>query len=275
MMAVAGMHRHVSVEEIMGTTISIHVITMDREADVAAEAVARCFGELRDLDRVFSTYRHHSDISRLRRGERPLGDLDPRLSDVAEACEEWERATCGRFSAHWQGWFDPTGYVKGWAVEEAARRQLAPLVHRPGVVATGINAGGDLQLFTADSADWQWRIGIADPGRPGAVVATLAVANGAVATSGTAERGHHIVDPRSGQAARGVASATVVADGLAAADVWATAAVVAGASDLSWISNAATRSGVLIGADGAVRRWLGSTEVTAHRASDEAIAALR
>jgi thiamine biosynthesis lipoprotein len=267
--------RQVRVAHIMGTAISIHILTRRAPADIGDDAVARCFAELHDIDMVFSTYRDDSDISRLRRGERTLAELDPRLGEVARACEEWERATRGRFSAHWQGWFDPTGYVKGWAVEEAARRHLAPLVDQPGVVAAGINAGGDLQLFTADAADWQWRIGITDPTRTGALIATLDVANGAVATSGTAERGHHILDPRSGEAARGVASATVVANGLAAADVWATTAVVAGPSDLSWISDAATRTGVVVGTDGAVHRWLGGTEVTTHPASEDAVAALR
>src|SRR4051794_22850273 len=194
----------------MGTAISIHVLIRPGTGAIGDTEAAGCFAELRDIDRVFSPYREASDISPLPRGECALPDPDPRLAEVDLACDEWERATAGRFSARWKGWFDPTGYVKGWAVEQAARRHLAPLVERPHVVAAGINAGGDLQLFTADAADWRWRVGIADPGRPGAVVATLDIANGAVATSGTAERGQHIVDPRTGEAARNAVSATVV-----------------------------------------------------------------
>ena len=159
--------RRAWVETIMGTAISIHLISesaLDRPA--VDEAIAGCFDQLREIDRLFSTYRADSDISRLRRGESALADLDPRVGEVAEACLTWEWATSGRFSAHWQGWFDPTGYVKGWAVEAAARRHLAPLLAEPGVLAVGVNAGGDLQLFTAEGADWTWTIGIADPVRP-------------------------------------------------------------------------------------------------------------
>jgi len=255
--------RRAWVETIMGTAISIHLISesaLDRPA--VDEAIAGCFDQLREIDRLFSTYRADSDISRLRRGESALADLDPRVREVAEACLTWEWATNGRFSAHWQGWFDPTGYVKGWAVEDAARRHLAPLLAEPGVLAVGVNAGGDLQLFTTEEADWTWTIGIADPVRPGEVVATLEVRNGAVATSGTAERGHHIIDPRTGEPALSVVSATVVADGLAAADVWATTAVVAGIDDLSWIGEASTRTGLVVGQSGLVRSWLGATEVS-------------
>lgn len=254
--------RQVWTEQIMGTIMSIHVLADGAAASAGTDAaVAACFAELHDLDRVFSTYRDDSDISRLRRGEAALADLDPRVAEVAVACETWAVATGGRFSAEWRGWFDPTGYVKGWAVETAARHHLGPLIALPGIVAAGINAGGDLQLFTAPGSDWSWEVGIADPDRPGAVIATLEVVNGAVATSGTAERGDHIVDPRTGVAARTVRSATVVADGLAAADVWATTAVVAGIADLSWISAADSRTGIVVGADGTVRRWLGATEI--------------
>ncbi|GAA1966809.1 FAD:protein FMN transferase [Microbacterium deminutum] len=257
--------RAVWVDQVMGTAISVHVLTRPGAPDLG-DAVAGCFAELHDMDRLFSTYRRNSDISRLRRREAGISDLDPHIAEVVVACDEWERATRGRFAANRQGWFDPTGYVKGWSVETAARRHLAPLLERSGVVAAGINAGGDLQLFTADDADWCWHVGIADPARPGEVIATLGITTGAVATSGTAERGHHIVDPRTGMPAREVVSATVVADGLAAADVWATTAVVAGIDDLSWIADAATRSGVVIGAAGGIRRWLGTTEVSVQAA---------
>lgn len=255
--------RRAWVETIMGTAISVHLISQSA-ADRSAvdEAVSGCFEELREIDRLFSTYRADSDISRLRSGESALADLDPRIGEVAEDCLAWERATSGRFSAHGQGWFDPTGYVKGWAVEAAARRHLEPLLAEPGALAVGVNAGGDLQLFTADGADWTWTVGIADPARPGEIVATLEVRNGAVATSGTAERGHHIIDPRTGEPALSVLSATVVADGLTAADVWATTAVVAGIDDLSWIGAASTRTGLVVGRDGTVRRWLDTTEIS-------------
>ncbi|KAA9111141.1 FAD:protein FMN transferase [Microbacterium rhizomatis] len=255
-----GFARWAWAEDIMGTTVSIHVITRAGSPRAGSEAARACFAHLREIDRVFSTYRSESDVSRLR-GGAPLDELDPRVRDVADACDAWEIASRGRFTAYAGHSFDPSGYVKGWAVEAAARQHLAPLIATPGVVAAGINAGGDMQLFTSDASDWRWSVGIADPHRPGTIVATLEVVDGAVATSGTAERGTHIIDPRTGAAATSVASATVVADSLTAADVWATVAVVAGADDLSWIADASTRTGIVISASGAVRRWTGATEI--------------
>ncbi|MBP2378387.1 thiamine biosynthesis lipoprotein [Microbacterium phyllosphaerae] len=240
--------------------MSIHVVSVQGTIDPDAErAIQGCFEELRDIDRLFSTYRPDSDINRIRRGELSVAEADARVVVVADACARAEAATDGLFSASWRGWFDPTGYVKGWAVEEASRRHLQPLLSSS--VAVGINAGGDLQLFTAPDADWRWHVGIADPHAPGRLVATMEVANGAVATSGTAERGHHIIDPRTGDPATGVASATIVADSLTRADIWATAAVVAGTADRSWLEKSGSRTGMLVGDDGEVTRWVGATTV--------------
>ena len=254
--------RRVWVETIMGTAVSVHAHGTREFVGAAATAasVAQAFAELREADRIFSTYREDSEISRLRRGDITLEDAHPLVADVATACLDAERRSAGRFSATWRGWFDPTGYVKGWAVERAARIHLLPLLAANGATAIGINAGGDMQLGTAAGSDWVWRIGIADPHRAGEVLAIMDVVDGAVATSGTAERGAHIVDPRSGEPATGVRSATVVADSLAEADVWATVAVVGG-DDLSWVSAARSRSGMTVTDDGRVRRWLGTTEV--------------
>jgi thiamine biosynthesis lipoprotein len=166
------------------------------------------------------------------------------------------------FSAGWRGWFDPTGLVKGWAVERAAARFLRPLLAEPQVQAAGINAGGDMQLLTDPESAWQWRIGIADPDDRTATLATIRLGDGAIATSGIGERGHHIIDPRTGQPATSVHSATVISDRLTDADLWATTAVIAGFDDLSWLNDAHSRSGMLIAPDGRTRRWADSTEVT-------------
>jgi thiamine biosynthesis lipoprotein len=111
-------------------------------------------------------------------------------------------------------------------------------------------------------------VGISDPLNPEQVAATVEVVDGAVATSGAAERGAHILDPRTGSAAVSVAGATVVADGLSTADVWATTAVVAGFDDLSWISAPGIRSGLVISPAGGIRRWAQGVEITQWHGSE-------
>ncbi|SBN59703.1 Thiamine biosynthesis lipoprotein [Propionibacterium freudenreichii] len=257
-------HRFVDVEQIMGMPISIHTILEGPATAGSAtqDAARRCFADLREVDRVFSPFDPRSDIRRIARGELQFADAPPMLAEVKELCDRARDTTGGLFDAEWKGWFDPTGLVKGWAVEKVARRHLEPLLTDPRVAAVGINAGGDMQLFTHPDSSWIWNVGITDPRVAGEIIATLPVSNGAIATSGTAERGPHIIDPRTGRPTTGILSATVAADSLTRADLWATTAMIAGFDDLSWLDSASTATGLLVAADGRIRRWLGATEIT-------------
>jgi len=239
--------------------VSIHCVGDEDTRPLFDEAVAGCWADLDEIEGIFSPFRETSQVRRIAAGELSLADADPRVRVVTQACTTWRERTDGLFDPWWKGWFDPTGYVKGWAIESVAETYLAPLLGLS--QAVGISAGGDVWLRTLDGADWSWQIGIADPHQRGAIIATLSLANGAVATSGTAERGLHIIDPRTGTPASSIASASVIADSLVTADMWATTAVVAGFEDLSWISTAQVRSGLLVATDGRTRRWVGSVEL--------------
>ena len=57
---------------------------------------------------------------------------------------------------------------------------------------------------------------------------------GAVCTSGTYERGEHLVDPKHGGASRGARSASVVGPNAALADAYATAICVDGPDAIEW-----------------------------------------
>jgi thiamine biosynthesis lipoprotein len=81
-------------------------------------------------------------------------------------------------------------------------------------------------------------VGIQDPRDPGQVIASVARTGGAVATSGTAARGTHLYDPRSGEAVKSRwLSVSVTGPSLEYADVLATAAFVA-ADDWPEVLNA-------------------------------------
>ena len=124
--------------------------------------------------------------------------------------------TDGAFDVRFSGELDPSGLVKGWATEAAAR--LLPQ-------DAYLNAGGDMVI---KSPRLPWRIGIEHPFDPTGLLAVLSVTNAAVATSGRSHRGDHIIDPRTGEAATGLRQATVVGPTLTEADVWATALIARG-----------------------------------------------
>ena len=95
-----------------------------------------------------------------------------------------------------------------------------------------------------------WRIGIEHPHDPSRLVAVVPVATGAVATSGTAHRGDHLVDARSGRPPIGVASVTVVAASLTWADIDATAAYAHGQDAVRWLRTRPGRGALVVWADG-------------------------
>jgi len=245
--------RRAWVQQIMGMPISIHLrgtaSTALREA-----AVAAVFAELREVDRVFSTYRPDSEVSQLRAGVLPLEECTPAVAEVIDLCAEASRATGGYFSAWLPGpdgavappamaRFDPTGLVKGWAVERAAAH-LAELGDD-----YYVSAGGDIALASRPDRP-PWRVAVEDPHRPSERVAVLAVAAGGVATSGTAHRGSHIFDPIGGGPATALASVTVVGPSLMRADVLATAACARGADALSYLDWPAGYQALVVTADG-------------------------
>ncbi|WP_079174832.1 FAD:protein FMN transferase [Streptomyces malaysiense] len=235
----------------MGTVFSFDVRGGESGAVRAAlrEAVAR----LHEVDAVFSTYRADSEVSRLARGELTVEQCPPEVARVLALAAEAERVSEGWFSARYRGVPDPTGIVKGWSVERAARRLAAVA----GVTGVSVGGGGDVQSLGVPEPGRPWRVGIADPLRPGGLTAVVSAAGAedlAVATSGTAERGAHVVDPHTGRpAVTDLVAVTVVAPRLTWADCWATAAFARGAAaGLKWLESLPGTEGLLLTADGEV-----------------------
>lgn len=236
----------------MGTVFSFDVRGGDPGAVRSAldEAVAG----LHRVDEVFSTYRDDSQVSRLARGELTVDDCDPDVAEVLALGAEAERISEGWFSTKYEGRLDPTGIVKGWSVERAARR----LADVPGVRGVSVNGGGDVQLLGVPGPQRPWRVGVSDPLRPGGLAAVISAAGLdelAVATSGTAERGAHIVDPRTGRSAvTDLVAVTVVAPSVTWADCWATAAFAMGSRQgLRWLESLPGVEALLITAGDEVR----------------------
>lgn len=92
---------------------------------------------------------------------------------------------------------------------------------------------GEIRALGNHPLDRPWRAGIKDPARPGRMAAEIEFADRALATSaanGTVfdDTGafHHLLDPRSGRPARGLASASVLAREASDADALSTALLV-------------------------------------------------
>lgn len=207
----------------MGLPISVLARGDGAESGRADAAVREVFAELTEVDRVFSLYKGDSAVSLLARGEATWDRVAPVVREVAERCVAARDLTGGLFDAEVPGgMWDPSGLVKGWAVERAGQ-WLREVVD----VDWCLNAGGDVLVVCPSNEPFT--VGIQDPRDPGTVVASVSRTGGAVATSGTAARGAHLYDPRTGRpAVSRWLSVSVTGPSLEYADVLATAAFVAG-----------------------------------------------
>ena len=222
--------RHV--EQVMGMAVSFDI----REPLPHGDALDDAVRWLHRVDGLFSTYRDDSQINRLGRGEVDLTDVDDDVRLVLRRCLELNAITEGAFDAfdltqRNGSALDPSGFVKGWAIERAAN-----IIEAAGASNFCINAGGDVVLRGTAAPHRAWRVGIRHPDQSDRQATTLELRGPhAVATSATYERGAHIIDPATRQPTTGLASATVIGPDLGVADAYATAIFVMGPPGLDWI----------------------------------------
>jgi thiamine biosynthesis lipoprotein len=126
---------------------------------------------------------------------------------------------------------DLGGIAKGYAVDNAIR-----ILQQAGVTNGIVTAGGDSRLL-GDHRGRPWMMGIKHP-RGESHVVSLPLENVALSTSGDYERYfeadgvryHHIIDPKKGDSAREVVSATIIADDATTSDALSTTLFILGVS---------------------------------------------
>ena len=237
------------VEHVMGMPISLALRGRHAADALGERAWQQALAELRWVDEVFSTWRPDSQVSRLGRGEITLAECHETVAEVLRLGDDARVSSGGAFDICLPGpdgvrRLDPSGVVKGWAVDRA----VAPLLALADTDVC-LSAGGDMVCHVADPDGEPWTIGIEDPLDPTRLVARVPVHRGAVATSGSAHRGAHVVDARSGLAQDVVASVTVIGARLTSVDIDATTALALGVDGPAWLRSR-LRTGVVVWADG-------------------------
>lgn len=209
----------------MGTAVLFDVRDLGFDDRVVDDAVAY----LNRIESIFSTYRGDSEISRIRDGRLSISDADPLVREVLDTCDRLTTETAGAFDHRSGGELDPAGYVKGWAIERAAR-----ILVDGGVESFLISAGGDVVARGTPPGRGVWTAGIRDPLNPDAVLGTVDLRDSAIATSGRYERGDHIWGT-AGESEM-LSGVSVLGPNLGIADALATAVFSAGLSDAVWLN---------------------------------------
>lgn len=173
--------------------------------------------DLMRLEQKFSAFKPDSLLTRYQRGQ---GDalLDREFQEVYLTALAAQEDTLGGFNPYFDGDFNPTGLVKGWAIEKIFKASLQPLLQKPWVEAVCLNGAGDLQLAVSPLSDFSWSVGIEKAQNPSELIAKLSLREGAVASSGLSKKGRHIQG-----ASSATSQVTIIDRQLTTADIWATA----------------------------------------------------
>jgi thiamine biosynthesis lipoprotein len=184
------------------------------------------------IDRRFSPYRADSEVSRLNAGVLCRDEVSAELASILARCAQTKAETGGYFDPERDGRLDPSGLVKGWAIERAS-----DLLASRGLGNYVVDAGGDVRAVGRNGAGQPWRVGIRNPFNRDEIIKVLEVEDGGVATSGTAVRGSHIYNPwQPGPLAGDIVSLTVVGPTIYDADRFATAAFAMGRGSVAFIA---------------------------------------
>ena len=225
-------------EFCMGTAFTYFGRTDKTPAEVEA-AIKASAAILHEADEIFSLYKPESPVSRLARGETSLDKLPTIVAAIWDQCELWSERTEGWFKPFTQqNTFDPSGLVKTWAAEKACLK-----LEELGITDFAMNAGGDIRLSRGISSGITKRIGISKPisiaDKDSGALTVVDLNDSeyfAVATSGSAERGEHIWNPKTGNVANELLQVSVVAKDIVTADIFATAAFAAGDQALQMLN---------------------------------------
>jgi len=228
-------------EQIMGMPITVAII----DNAVAEMAIGQIFAYFRAVDDRFSTYKEDSEISQINRG-LPEAAWSDEMRQIMRLCEETKQQTSGYFDIRRRGVLDPSGLVKGWAINQAAGQLRAG-----GIKNFRVDAGGDIQVSGLNRQGRAWRIGIRNPFDRHQIIKVVELNGEGIATSGTAIRGQHIYNPHQPNAEiTDIVSLSVIGPDVYEADRFATAAFAMGVRGVAFIESWPGLEGYMVGADG-------------------------
>lgn len=226
-------------EWIMGMPIIVNIVDKKVDYQNLFELV---FNYFKDVDSQFSTYKVDSEVSKLNSKTIKLDEISNQLREILTLSEETKKMTNRYFDIYKKdGAIDPSGLVKGWAINNAAN-----ILKKEGIQNFFISAGSDIQTFGKNSSQKKWRVGIKNPFNSSEIVKIISLSGEGVATSGNYLRGDHIYDPHSNRKIEDIVSLTVIGKNIYEADRFATAAFAMGKKGINFLEQQKNLEGYMI-----------------------------
>lgn len=193
------------------------------------------------LDKQFSTYKKDSEVEKINRGEIQFKNYSLLMKKIMRLALKTKKDTHGYFDVFFQGRFDPSGIVKGYAIYEGSK-----MLKKMGYKNYYVEIAGDIDARGKNQDGKPWSIGIKNPFNQNEIVKVLKIKNRGVATSGNYIRGNHIYNPVDKARKNNVASITVIGSNVYEADRIATAAFAMGEKGIQFIEKVRGLEGYMI-----------------------------
>ncbi len=211
----------------MGMPITVEIV--DAPDDDVINSV---FDYFQQVDDQFSPYKDTSELAKVNDG-LPRRKWSKKMKEIIQLCDQTKKETKGYFDIRHNDKIDPSGLVKGWAIQQAAQ-----LISDSGLTNFYIEAGGDIQTSGVSADNAPWTVGIRNPFNTEEIVKIVSLSGQGIATSGTYIRGEHIYNPhQTTPIANPVKSFTVIGPNIYEADRFATAAFAMGDSGVHFIES--------------------------------------
>lgn len=223
-------------------------VTIEISDPVATEEIfGEVFAYFDYVDKKFSTYKESSEISKINNGKIEEKDYSQDMLEILQLCEETKKLTNGYFDIKSKdGKYDPSGLVKGWAINNATK-----ILQDRGFKNFYVEAGGDIQVQGRNSNGENWRVGIRNPFNVEEIIKVVSLTDIGIATSGNYIRGQHIYNPhQTGELISEIVSLTVIGKNIYEADRFATAAFAMGEKGIGFIEGLPGFEGYMINKDG-------------------------
>ncbi len=234
---------------LMGMPITVEIVGLKNATTI--NAVLDYFTQ---VDARFSTYKDNSEISAFNRGEVLPANLSAEMKEVLQLSAITRDQSQGYFEIRKaDGALDPSGIVKGWAINNAAK-----IIRSRGHVDFFVEAGGDVQSAGHNEEGSEWRIGIRSPFHSDEIIKVVTPRGQGMATSGTYVRGQHIYNPHEPtKLIQDIVSLSVIGPDILEADRFATAAFAMGEQGIYFIENLPGFEGYMVNAQGIATQTTG------------------
>lgn len=213
----------------MPFTLKFILTSTKTPSDLLINTAQKIQEYLNHVDQQFSPFVSTSLVSKYQNHQLELNEFTSEFQEVYGISVKAQEITDGAFNPFYNHQYDPTGVVKGWAIQRGFEISLRPLLQNQQVAAVALNGAGDIQMGVAHDSNYEWQIGIEDPLQINHLIYQFTIKNGAVATSGFSKRGSHI---QLQDATSSIIQSSIVADELIEADIMATAVISMGQNKL-------------------------------------------